>query len=291
MRRRRLLAWHAMSASGATTLGFSRGGLDWTVPLKDPYISLGLFVDGGYQHEQLHALVAWLEQRGASFGADKVFVEIGANIGTTCLPLAKARTCRVLAIEPLPANFALLRHNVSANGCLDRVTLVNAAIVREASVVRMATSSNIGASFIAREDNRADADITSDMDIECEGQRLDAILAAHHIRTTDVVVVWADAQGCEPDVIATGAALWASGTPLWAEFEPATLARQRGVDAFLTEAATHFDHFIDAADLLRLGTACEPRPIAHLSQLLVRDGGPLACTDVLLLPPAFRRSS
>lgn len=288
-RRRRLLAWRAIAASDATTVGFSRGGLSWTVPVGDPHIGFGLFVDDGFQLAQLHALLAWLERHRPALGPGEVFVDVGANIGTTSIPVAREQGCRVLAIEPVPANFNLLRQNVSANGLADRILLVNAAIVRSPGFVRT-QSDDSGAAFVARPGDASEAHTASRSCIECQGLPLGDVLAGSGVRVADVAVVWADVQGCEVDVIDTGAEIWAAGAPLWAEFETPVLALQRGIDAFFVAAAKHFDRFIDARDLLREGAGCQPRPIAHLSQALPRDAGVLFSTDVLLIPPRFPRA-
>ena len=46
------------------------------------------------------------------------FVDVGAHVGTLCVPVAKARPkARVFAFEPVPRNFDLLRANAARHDC------------------------------------------------------------------------------------------------------------------------------------------------------------------------------
>jgi FkbM family methyltransferase len=260
------------------------------VPVGDPHIGFGLFVDDGFQQAQLRALLAWLAAHGRGLTSRSVFVDVGANIGTTSIPVAHEYGCRVLAIEPAPAVFDLLRQNVAANALGEHVMLLNAAVVGSPGIVRMACSHDCGDTFVVRPGTPSEVHARSRASIECRGVPLDAALREKSVIAADVTVIWADVQGCEVDVIETGAEVWAAGAPLWAEFETPVLALQGTLDRFFAAAETHFDRFIDARDLMNEGVACRPRPIHHLSQVLPKDGDRLFSTDVLLLPPGFQAS-
>ena len=52
----------------------------------------------------------------ASFAADDVLVDIGANVGMYTIWAAKTRGVRVFAFEPEAQNYGLLNRNVHANG-------------------------------------------------------------------------------------------------------------------------------------------------------------------------------
>jgi len=257
------------------------------VPVGDPHIGFGLFVDDGFQQPQLRALMAWLKAHGRGVNSGSVFVDVGANIGTTSIPVAREYGCRVLAIEPVQTTFELLRQNVSANGLVDDIILVNAAVFERPEMVRMALSYDSGAAFVARQGTPSEIHAASRACIDCQGMPLGALLATKGIVPADVSLVWADVQGCEVDVIDTGVEIWAAGAPLWAEFETPMLALQGALDGFFVAAERNFDRFIDARDLLREGVECQPQPIAMLSQVLARNPDRLFSTDVLLLPPGF----
>lgn len=65
---------------------------------------------------EVFLLGAYVQSPGFELAKDDIVVDVGANIG--CFTLKAARCCprgRVFAIEPLPANFALLEENVALN--------------------------------------------------------------------------------------------------------------------------------------------------------------------------------
>jgi FkbM family methyltransferase len=68
--------------------------------------------------------IAWI----ATFAADDVLVDIGANVGMYSIWAAKTRGVRVFSFEPEGQNFALLNRNIHANRLGDRVTAFCAAL-------------------------------------------------------------------------------------------------------------------------------------------------------------------
>jgi len=278
-RRRRVLAWRVMEATGVTSVTCTRNGLTWRVPTGDAHIGFGLFVEGGFEQAKMTTLLAWLQAQGRTLGPADVVVDIGANIGSTSIPIVSAHGCRALAIEPVPEVCEILRENVRLNGLWDSFVFVDAAIVAASGPVDMELGTDIGAASVRPAATTApgtgDSGHTSVV-----GLPLADALARAGVQPSEVALVWADVQGCETAVITTGAELWARGVPLWAEFEPGLLARHGGVEAFFEAARTHFDHFIEAHDLLRSGARAVPLPIDQLAGTLCRE--PLQ-TDVLLL--------
>ncbi len=67
------------------------------------------------------------------------FIDIGANIGFTSIPMAKAGiTC--IAFEPDPVNFGFLQKNLHESGVADKVTLYNTALYDRSCQVRFELS-------------------------------------------------------------------------------------------------------------------------------------------------------
>lgn len=58
---------------------------------------------------------------------------------------------------------------------------------------------------------------------EVDAKPLGTIIDSVELSVDEIVLVWADVQGCEAEVIASGARLWELGVPLWAEVEPHAL--------------------------------------------------------------------
>ena len=77
-----------------------------------------------------------------------VFVDVGANIGYyVCHALQSNPECRVVAIEPLPANLRYLLRNVKANGWDHRCEIMPIAVSSEPAVVSL-FGAGTGASLV-----------------------------------------------------------------------------------------------------------------------------------------------
>jgi FkbM family methyltransferase len=72
------------------------------------------------------------------------FLDLGANIGAFCLPVAKATGASGLAVEALQSNLALLQAGIEANGLSDRMNWFFAAIVEKNGEVTIAGDSAYG---------------------------------------------------------------------------------------------------------------------------------------------------
>jgi FkbM family methyltransferase len=289
IRRRRRLTWQLLSATGVTAVSFERDGLVWNVKPGDE-IGWELFVDGGHQPTEIEVLLEWMRRHRVLSGTRNVFVDVGANIGTTCIPIVREAGCRALAIEPVSENFSRLRQNVAANGLADRIALANNAVVRQPGTLKMRlTEGRSGGHFAARSGKAADPGVTDTCET-VEADTLPAIIAAAGLSTGEIAFVWIDVQGCEPEVIESGDILWENGVPVWSEVEPRSLRIQGEPYAFADVAARYFDRFIASSDLTHLGANAVPREITELRALMDSITPAQICTDVLLLPRGFRIS-
>lgn len=97
----------------------------------DPGISRDLFIHH-VREEAVTKLLPKIVKRGM------IVVNIGANIGYYTLQLAQlvGEEGKVIAIEPEPRNFDLLRKNVVLNGMQNRVELYNVCISDRNGIVR-----------------------------------------------------------------------------------------------------------------------------------------------------------
>ncbi|MGH7452617.1 MAG: FkbM family methyltransferase [bacterium] len=116
---------------------FRKNGVLWTGYSWDSSIAWPLLVDGHYQGREIDALISWMKEHGRLESDQKVIIEVGANIGTTSIPLTLSTNCHILAIEPVPENLSLLRENVMQNGLQDRVTCIQKAISRQPGTTQM----------------------------------------------------------------------------------------------------------------------------------------------------------
>jgi FkbM family methyltransferase len=286
VRRQRIMAWELMTKTGVDRVRFRRDGLTWVMRvLPHDHISWDLFVDGGYQLDEIKALLGWAQHVGVFSGSRNIVIDAGANIGTTCIPMVHAIGCRALAIEPVAANFSCLRQNVESNAFTDKILLANKAIALQSGRLRMCLTDTSGGHFLAS----GVTGVNGYEDVDAD--TLSGIVAAAGPDAGEIALVWADVQGCELAVIESGSDFWVRGVPLWAEIEPHSLRRQGTLDIFAGAVRAHFDRFIEAHDLTRLGAAAVPRPITELGNLVAGITPAQLNTNVLLLPPTFSARS
>ena len=236
-----------------------RDGLTWEVAVGD-VVGESIYLDGGYATEEMDAVLSWLATRMGS-----TVIEVGANVGTTTLPLARAGY-RVIAIEPVPRTFAMLARNVEANDLADRVRGVNRAIATTCGQVEMWVTRGTGVSEMVAGDTPPGFSVygpafdDAKRRVTVEGDRLDHLLDAADVALDDVALVWSDTQGSETSVIETGAPMWAAGAPLYAEVAPWLLEPCGGIDAFVGSAERHFGRFLARDALIGRGPS---QPIGH----------------------------
>jgi FkbM family methyltransferase len=273
----------------AEEITFRRNGTRWTALPWDHIISETLFVYGSFQGREVRALLDWLSRHRCFVAARDVVIDLGANIGTSTIPIAQHTGCRVVAVEPVPEIFTILCRNVADNGLASRVTCVQAAINRAVSgrVRMILPANNGGGSEVSRPDREpsfaGQERVRGTVDVPAMG--LDDLLDAQRIKPDQVAFVWSDTQGCEAEVIETGPRLWAAGVPLFAEFDPRTWGGPNDAAALLAAATARFAAFIPAETLIA-DAATKPRPIAELADFSCTIGP--EGTDILLLPQPFR---
>src|ERR1039458_1717751 len=135
-RARRLLALRLLRGE-ADSVAFHRDRISWTIPVGDRIISKVLFETGGFQLDELQGLVGWLEANDSRWSDKDWILDVGANIGTSSIPLALETGRRVLALEPDPSTFGYLQTNVAANDLQDQVICVQVAISTRAGKIKM----------------------------------------------------------------------------------------------------------------------------------------------------------
>ena len=153
-------------------------------------------------------------------GRSGVYLDIGANIGLTTVPVARNKAVRCIAFEPDPTNFANLEENVRRNVPEADVSLHRVALFdREAMLTfGLSDDGNLG-------DHRiVDGVATSRRTIEVPGLMLDLIVAD----ITSPLAVKIDVQGAESKVIAGGRKVLEKTDLLIVEFSPFHIAMLDG---------------------------------------------------------------
>jgi FkbM family methyltransferase len=148
------------------------------------------------------------------------YIDIGANIGLTTIPLARNSLVHCIAFEPEPVNFSLLKRNIARNAPNSSVEFHQIALYDARTSLALAIAEeNIG-------DHRLTTNgVPGRRTIEVTAQPLDDFLGA----ITGPLAVKIDTQGAEPFIIAGGQQVLTKTDLLVMEFCP-YLMRQLGGD-------------------------------------------------------------
>lgn len=260
-RDRRLLALHLLDGE-ADTLSFRREPWDWKVFVSLDGSSRSLTCHGSYERDEAAALIAFLKSQGRLSSQHKVVVDVGANIGAPTLHFTELLDQTILAIEPMPETFGLLRRNVSENSLDRRIVCIHAAVDpsrsqlellwhRKRGHVEVATPTRQQGFGPVTVDNRA---------VQVPAARLDRLVREQGFEPGDVGFVWSDTEGYERQVIEAGTELWAAGVPFFTEVSR-KLEVQGGYAAFADVVGRTFDSFIGRDELLANPKGVRPRPI------------------------------
>lgn len=112
-----------------------------TMSTHDDGIAAYLFRDRQYEYDSSIRAVRFLKQAGYLPAEKQCLLDIGANIGIISTGLLLANEIQFsIAIEPEPANFALLTKNVRQNGLADRICCLQTAISERAETLTMELS-------------------------------------------------------------------------------------------------------------------------------------------------------
>jgi FkbM family methyltransferase len=147
----------------------------------------GALFNPNYNIEELDFLRAHAPAGGS-------FVDVGANVGTYALPLARhvGEKGKVIAIEPHPVTHARLKFNRAASG-FDQVTLVAAAAgPADGELLIETDGDNLGASHVVTGKASSEA-------IRVPSRRLSGILAEAGLLNIDALKI--DIEGFEDRVL------------------------------------------------------------------------------------------
>ncbi len=160
------------------------------------------------------------------FGDDPgSYIDVGANIGMTVVPIARSPLVQCLAFEPEPVNFANLVANIATNCPHRNVIAKQIALYSSAGLLRLELASeNLGDHRIRLNDTAGRLDEHQRCTIEVQAQRLDE--AVGEIRSPIAIKI--DTQGAEPHVFAGGRKVIARADLLITEFWPYAMHRMGG---------------------------------------------------------------
>ncbi len=282
---RRLLGLYLL-ANDVNRISYQRDGVKWTAPLTGS-IAKRLFVRGGYQAKEIDTLLCWLGENDFLTEQRNVVIDVGANIGSTSIPIAIKTGFHVIAIEPAPDNFQLLQQNVDQNGLADRITCVASAILMNAKTAPfLVHPTECGRGEVKVNGPQGYAGLSREShQIEVAANTLNEILEENEIPLGRVAFVWSDVQGCEGDVIESGSRLWEMGVPLFLELWPSGINAHGGIDRFLSLVQKYFRGMLLPEQMQSGESAADCLPLSDLgSRLNTLE----SFEDALLLPVKLR---
>jgi FkbM family methyltransferase len=249
------------------------------VDSTDDEIGRLVFMKGDYERLYMEAAVEYLRASPTYTELGPVFIDVGANIGiSTVDALLHFGFKEAICFEPDSRNFRLLRLNILLNDLEDRVT-----------AHRLALSDSDGQAVIERDEgnfgNSHLVEIGAAAGSEREPvatRRLDSLIEDGSLDLERIGLLWIDAQGHDPFVLAGAKTALRAGVPVVVEYWPKALTAGGSFELFESLVAEHYSSVID---LRRLCEGAGDRAV-----LLGKDIGNLrACyegaefTDLLLV--------
>lgn len=184
-------------------------------------VILGTYAETGVWARRTNTL---LQQffRGTPNG---VFIDVGANIGLTTIPVAQNRNVACIALEPEPLNFRNLTENIAVNCPHGNVKTFQFAAFSERAKLRFELAmGNLGDHRIRYRDAVGELREQEREVIEVQGEALDTLVPNQNAPLAAKI----DVQGSEPSVIKGGYRTLSRAAFLIIEFGPYHIARSGG---------------------------------------------------------------
>ena len=170
------------------------------------------------------------------------FLDLGANIGTSCIYFVKkfAPNLKILAFEPAVETFKMLRMNLIFNDLETQATAVNCGLGEKEDELKM--------HYRFSEDPGANSLVQYTEDTPFETVKIipiDSYLAENKIAAEEVKYMWIDTEGFEPQVL-LGAKNLIRENPvlLFVEYNVQTWHKSGLMEQLMTLLARHYSHFI-----------------------------------------------
>jgi len=221
----------------------------YVVSRKDRIIGRAVYCSGAFELDKSEKVLALFGQPTEQM----VFVDVGANIGTMCIPMvARGHFAKAIAIEPEPLNARLLRSNIHLNGIADRIEVFEAAAGAHMGMAALFLSTyNFGDHFL-----RADqATMDQRESVQIDVQKLDDLIPP---TARENLFLWLDTQGYEGFVLKGASEILTNAPPLVLEFAPSTLHKAQAYaplcKAILSAPYTRFYDLAEAEPVARAAT-------------------------------------
>lgn len=234
------------SSSKSTNVLIENNDFNWIIHSSDASILPSMIRSGGFSEEELNTFFLLSKE---FFGETKgVFLDIGANIGTTSLSATKNnRVSEIIAIESSSDNFALLQCNIHINKLHNKIHAVNAAASDRIGFANVVTSP------VAPSDNRVRSDLECVENTETEKVAtitIDSLIKNRGL--SEIAFMWVDVQGYEYFVLNGAKELISKNKNMAVqiEFWPIGLRETNSLDLLCQFCKENFSKYIDIKEYL-----------------------------------------
>jgi len=157
-----------------------------------------------YSQEDIELFFRFAKEKRGIEPTEGIFLDIGANIGTTTVHVAKnmGPELQVISFEPDCLNFQLLSKNCEINGCRN-VTLCNAALSDQSGIGEIQVFDyNRGKCQVIEDIDAEDTKQSKGIKTESVAMRsLDEYLSENNIPKDQIRYIWIDVEGHEARAI------------------------------------------------------------------------------------------
>lgn len=240
---------------------------DWIFNSNDQYIPLTMFLTcKTFSKDEINIFIELTEKYYGTKPTEKCyFMDIGANVGTTCIYVKKKKipNATIIAFEPVSDNYKLLKINHMLNDIDDSI-IVNKAVMNQTATYSIAINSrNMGNSQIILEDKKSE--INPAVLEQVESTTIKEFMEESNIEAADVKYVWIDTEGFETEVLlAAEPLLCEESTAFYLEYSPGFVEEEK-LKTLAEVCEKYFTRFICIDDFIN--NDCEPRPIEELRDL------------------------
>lgn len=236
-------AWafaRARRRSGLLLAPFGDGQM--LVDTTDEEIGRVVYIRGDYEREYMGTAIDLLRRETGFDPAGRTMIDVGANIGTTTIDaLLHFGFAKTISFEPDARNVRLLRMNLLLNDLQERSTVHAAAVSdRDGELHLQQQDGNFG-------DSRVSIDATGGQAVPCV--RLDTLVADGSLDLDSLGLVWMDAQGHDPRVLAGASTITGAGIPIVVEYWPDGLGTGEERDLLEEIVRSRYTRFVDLREL------------------------------------------
>ncbi len=212
--------------------------------------------------------------------APNMMIDIGAHIGTICIPATKRGLVqKAIAVEPDPRNFELLKVNVFLNGLNDQIQCLNIAL---------GDGSQNKLNFEISKNRQGDHRVHMNNEKGQYGEENREVIEVNALALDDLldnpnneVLVWIDTQGYEAFILAGAENFLSLTPPIVIEFWPYAMKRMQTFSKLVgIISSSRYSHFYDLSNFKMTPSVANMENLEMLYHELTEDG---RYTDLLFV--------